>query len=161
MTTPDGHVDQEEGPEELGEPLEGRVVVAVPAGLEQRHQKGQADGDRHEEEVVDAGGGELPAGEVGGHESGSRRSGCLEAAAIGCCMPGQRVFDGGGHVPEARSARSASPPTTGREYRAALAEQLVVGAPLDHPALVHHQDLVDRLETGQPVGDQYQRAARR
>ena len=60
----DGHVDQQQGPEELGEPFEGRVVVLVPTGLEQRNEEGQADGDRHEEEVVDAGRGELPPGEV-------------------------------------------------------------------------------------------------
>ena len=66
---PNRHIDQQQGPEELGEPLEGRVVVAIPTGLEQCHQEGQADGDRHEQEVVDARGGELPAGEIGGHEA--------------------------------------------------------------------------------------------
>ena len=66
----DGHVDQQQGAEELGEPLEGRVVVLVPAGLEESHQEGQADGHRHEEEVVDAGGGELPSCQVGGHALG-------------------------------------------------------------------------------------------
>ncbi len=66
----DGHVDQQQGPEELRQPLERGIVVAIPAGLEQRDQERQSDGHRHEEEVVDAGGGELPSGEVGAHGVG-------------------------------------------------------------------------------------------
>ena len=63
----DRHVDQQQRPEETGQPAVGVVAVAVPGGLQQGHQEGQPDGHRDEEEVVDAGAGELPAGEVQAH----------------------------------------------------------------------------------------------
>src|SRR5690606_5365703 len=37
---------------------------------------------------------------------------------------------------------------------AALGHQLLVGAPLDHPALIQDQDLVGLLDGGDPVGDE-------
>ena len=63
----DRHVDQEQRSEEAGQPAIRVVAVAVPRRLEQGDQEGQADGDRHEEEVVDARAGELPAGEFEAH----------------------------------------------------------------------------------------------
>ena len=62
-----GDVDQEQRPEEPGQAAIGVVAVAVPGGLQQGDQEGQPDGDRNEEEVVDAGAGELPACEVQAH----------------------------------------------------------------------------------------------
>ena len=49
------------------------------------------------------------------------------------------------------------PPEVG--VRSRLVEQFVVRAPLDDNARLHDEDLVDRLEAGQPMGDEDQRAS--
>ena len=74
VTTADGHVDQQQSAEEACQPAVGLVPVAVPGGLQQRDQEGEADGHRDEQEVIDAGQRELPAGEVEVHGSSLLRS---------------------------------------------------------------------------------------
>src|SRR5262249_48019441 len=64
---PDGDVDEQQGPEEAGQPSLLGITRPVPQGVEDRDEEGQADGDRHEQEVVDARGRELHPSEVDVH----------------------------------------------------------------------------------------------
>ena len=102
----DGHVDQQQRPEEAGEASVGLVPVAVPRGLEQRHQEGQPDRHGDEEEVVDARHGELPPGEVEVH-----------SVSLPSVMAVLQPAGGGGVRATARHGlvgRSCALPTTGR-----------------------------------------------
>ena len=63
---PDRHIDQEQRTEEASKSAISVVAVAVPRRLQQGDQERETDSDRHEKEVVDAGTGELPAGQVRG-----------------------------------------------------------------------------------------------
>ncbi len=56
-----GEVDQEQLPEEAGQAQVRRIARPVPRGLEAGHREREADGQRHEQEVVDGGDPELPA----------------------------------------------------------------------------------------------------
>ena len=108
----DGDVDEQQRAEEAGQPAVGVVAVAVPGGLQQRDEEGQPDGDRDEEEVVDARAGELPAGEVEVHGWSLPSIGATsDASAVDSCgrCPGRRA------TPlrlGQRSGRSCVPPTT-------------------------------------------------
>jgi hypothetical protein len=66
---PDGHVDEQQRPEESGQSPVDVLPVAVPGGLKKRNQEREADGDGDEEEVIDAGGRELPPSKVRVHAS--------------------------------------------------------------------------------------------
>ena len=61
---PDREVDQEERPEEAGQPQPGLVPGSVPERLHDRDERPEPERQRHEQEVVDRGGGELAAREV-------------------------------------------------------------------------------------------------
>ena len=56
----DRHVDDQQDAEEPGQPQVLVALAAVPGGLQQRGQEGQADRDRHEKEVIDRHKRELP-----------------------------------------------------------------------------------------------------
>ncbi len=56
----DGEVDQEQLPEEPGEPQVLLLAGPVPGGLEPGDREREADGQRDEQEVVDGGDPELP-----------------------------------------------------------------------------------------------------
>jgi hypothetical protein len=61
---PEHEVDQEEAAPELRRPQVALLARAHPHRLQDRGEQCEADGERHEEEVVDGGGeAELPAGE--------------------------------------------------------------------------------------------------
>ena len=60
----DGHVDQQQRPEEARQPLLLGVAGAVPGGLEDRDQEREPDRHGHEQEVVDARRRELPARKI-------------------------------------------------------------------------------------------------
>ena len=70
---PEREVDEEELAEELRQPHPLRVVRAHPGGVEDGDDEGHADRDRHEEEVVHGGDGELPPGQVRCIHEGSAR----------------------------------------------------------------------------------------
>ena len=63
----DGDVDQQQRAEEFAQPPVLGVAVAIPGRLQDRDQEREPDRDRHEQEVVDARGRELPACEFVGH----------------------------------------------------------------------------------------------
>ena len=63
-------VDDEQLPEELGEPVVLRVAGAYPLGVEDRDDQRQADRDGDEQEVVDGRDGELPPGDIDGIHEG-------------------------------------------------------------------------------------------
>jgi len=106
---PDGEADEHEpAPEPHHAGVHG-PARAVARGLEHGHEGGQADAERHEDEVEDGGDAELQAREL----EGRHRRGCT--AAVPCAEPALTETSSTRIVPprrggnSARDARSGAP----------------------------------------------------
>ena len=159
VTTPTANVDQQQRPEEAGQATVGVVAVAVPGGLQQRHQERQPDRDGHEEEVVDARAGELPAREVQRVHGVSLPS--LRTASLRSSRRSAARSAGAALAGRASSALPVVhllvPPQPG--IATTGAHELGVRAAFGDPAAVEDDDLVHFVQPCQTVRDEERRTA--
>jgi hypothetical protein len=93
---PDREVDQEQRSEEAGQPEPGLVARPVPERLHGRHEGPKPERQRHEEEVVDRGRGELDPREIHGrrrdraHLADGRKRPTPEHRPMGMKIPPRR-----------------------------------------------------------------------